>query len=62
MFSCEIYKIFRNTFLHRTLPVAASGFNFGEEQIYIHMLVLKVLRPVLMKPLNLGSKQKIRKN
>ena len=25
MLSCEFYEIFKNTFLHRTSPVAASG-------------------------------------
>ena len=46
---CEIYKTFMNTFLHRTPLAAASEFDFGEEQIYIHTLVLKVLRLQLMR-------------
>ena len=49
VFSCEIYKVFPNTFFHRTPPVAASEFYFGEEQIYINTLVLNILRVDLMR-------------
>ena len=50
VFSCKIYQVFKNTFLHRTPPVAVSEFYCGEKQIYIHTIfVLNVLRLGFMR-------------
>ena len=49
-----------SSFIH-TLSVCASEFYFGEEQIYIHTLVLKGLRLDLMRTLE-SSQQPENKN
>ena len=62
-FPMKFIKFFRNTsfFTEHLQWLAAFEFYFGEEQIYIHTLVLKVLRLDLMRTVE-SRKQKIRRH
>ena len=44
MFSCEIWEIFKNTFFHRTPPVAASVIDFNYK-LNRHSQLIKGIYP-----------------